>query len=266
MQLRRPYMISFVSQKGGTGKTTSTVNVGAAFLEMDLRVLVIDLDPQGGLSRHLGVKVEDPSRSVRAAMAGAVPLSDLVVQTRCGLYLVPGHGALATIGTEIVNYAEQRLAQALEPLEGLPETEAFHFVLIDCPPSLDLLTINGMHAADAVVITISPQVLPAWTLPAVVRTIQEVRNFGHRPNLRILGVLPCMAVSRTRLTRSIQALLPKLASGVPVLPEIRQSVKVAEAPGQYLPILQYERQHPASEDYRKAARRILAGVNGRARW
>jgi chromosome partitioning protein len=198
MQHRCPYTIAFVGQKGGTGKTTSTVNVGAAFLEMGLRVLVIDLDPQGGLSRHLGVKVEDPARSVRVAMTGAVPLSELVVETRSGLHLVPGHGALATIGTEIVNYAEQRLARALEPLKESPERWGYHFVLIDCPSSLDLLPINGMHAADGVVITISPQVLPAWTLPAVVKTIKDVRDFGRRPNLRILGVLPCMALTLPR--------------------------------------------------------------------
>jgi cellulose biosynthesis protein BcsQ len=86
------------------------------------------------------------------------------------------------------------------------------------------------------------------------------------PRLKAAASAPQNMVSRTRLTRGIQALLPKLASGVPVLPEIRQSVKVAEAPGEYLPILQYRRQHPASEDYRNAARHILASLNGSGRW
>jgi chromosome partitioning protein len=264
MERKRPYIASFVGQKGGTGKTTSTVNIGAALLEMGLKVLVIDVDPQAGLTKYLGVKIDDSSHSVRAAMTGAVPLLELVVETRCGLPLVPGHSALATIGTEVVSYAEQRLAQALQPLKEQSETECYDFVLVDCPPSLDLLPINGMHASDGVVITISPQVLPALTLPAVLKAIKDVRTLGHRPDLHILGVLPCMAVSRTNLAKAVGELLPQLAPGVPVLPEVRQSVKVAEAPGQYLPILQYMSRHPASEDYREATRSILARVDRRA--
>mgnify|MGYP000176757222 CR=1 FL=1 len=258
-----PYVLAFVGQKGGTGKTTSAVNVGAALCERGFRVLGIDLDPQAGMSRHLGVRVSSGAQSIRAALTGDAPLVDLVRQTRSGILLVPSHSSLATVAVEVTSYAEQRLSAALRPLADLPEDRTIHFVLIDCPPSLDLLPLNAIHASHGVVIPVSPEVLPAATLPAVLETINQVRVFGRRTDLRILGILPCQVTQRTRLTRAIGELLPRLAPDVPVLPGIRRSVKVAEAPGRCLPLLQHAPRHPAAEDYRKATVALLQSINGR---
>jgi len=258
-----PYVLAFVGQKGGTGKTTSAVNVGAALRERGFRVLGIDLDPQAGMSRHLGIRAPDGARSIRAALTGDASLLDLVRQTRSGILLVPSHPSLATVAVEVTSYAEQRLSAALRSLTDLPEDRTIHFVLIDCPPSLDLLPLNAIHASHGVVVPVSPEVLPAYTLPAVLRTINEVRVLGRRADLCVLGVLPCQVTRRTRLTQAIRGLLPRLAPGVPVLPEIRRSVKVAEAPGNHLPLLQYAPSHPASEDYRSATAALLRSIDGR---
>ncbi len=258
-----PYILAFVGQKGGTGKTTSAVNVGAALRERGFRVLGIDLDPQAGMSRYLGVQVSGGDQSIRAALTGDTSLLSLVRRTKSGIFLVPSHPSLATVGVEVTSYAEQRLAAALRPLTDLPEDKAVHFVLIDCPPSLDLLPLNAIHAAHGVVVPVSPEVLPAYTLPAVMRTIDEVRVLGRRADLCVLGVLPCQVTRRTRLTQAIRSLLPQLAPGVPVLPEIRRSVKVAEAPGNHLPLLQYAPTHPAAEDYRNATTALLQSIDGR---
>jgi chromosome partitioning protein len=259
-----PYVLAFVGQKGGTGKTTSAVNVGAALHERGFRVLGIDLDPQGGMSRHLGVPTQDGKRSVRAALTGETPLVNLVVRSRSGILVVPSHSSLATVGVEVTSYAEQRLAAALQPLADLPEKKRIHFVILDCPPSLDLLPLNAIHAAHGVVVPLSPEVLPAVTLPAVLKTINEVRVLGRRADLRILGVLPCQVRKRTNLAQAIADMIPKLAPGVPVLPEIRLSVKVAEAPGNQLPLLQYASKHPAADDYRTATAALLKSINGRS--
>lgn len=260
--MERPYILAFVGQKGGIGKTTSAVNVGAALRERGFRVLEIDLDPQGGLSRYLDAPAPDGAHSVRAALTGAAPAASLIKATKSGLFLLPSHSSLATIGVEVVSYAEQRLSAALQPLRDLPEDERFDFILVDCPPSLDLLPLNALHAAHGVVIPVSPEVLPAVTIPAVLKTINEVRVLGRRADLRILGVLPCQVRRHTRLAQQVSTLLPKLAPGVPVLPSIRLSVKAAEAPGSHLPLLQYSSRHPASEDYRRATESILKRIGG----
>lgn len=260
-----PYILAFIGQKGGTGKTTSAVNVGAALQERGFRVLGIDLDPQGGMSQHLGVSTRDSKRSIRAALTGETPLVNLIVQSKSGILVVPSHPSLATIGVEVTHYAEQRLSAALQPLANLPEERRIHFVIIDCPPSLDLLPLNAIHAAHGIVIPLSPQVLPAITLPGVLATINEVRVFGRRTDLHILGVLPCMVQGRTNLNKAIFGMIPKLASGVPVLPGIRQSVAVAEAPGSQLPLLQRYPRHPAADDYRAATAALLENINGRKR-
>jgi chromosome partitioning protein len=259
-----PYILAFVGQKGGTGKTTSAVNVGAALCERGFRVLGIDLDPQGGMSRYLGVQTPGDARSVRAALTGETPILNLITKTRSGIFLVPSHPSLATIGVEVTSYAEHRLSQALAPLFDFPADKTFHFVLVDCPPSLDLLPLNALQAAHGVVLPLSPEVLPAATLPTVLKMINDVRTMGHRADLRILGVLPCQVRRRTRLSQEIRELLPRLAPGVPVLPGIRLSVKVAEAPGSRLSLLQYASGHPAAEDYRAATAALLQHINGRS--
>jgi len=259
-----PYVIAFVGQKGGTGKTTSTANIAAVLTEFGYSVLTIDLDPQGGLSRYFGISTSDASRSVRAALTGSCPLSALIVPTSSGISLVPSHPSLATVGVEVTSYAETRLSQALMELSASSsENSSFDYVLIDCPPSLDLLPINGMHAANGVVIPFTPAFLPAATLPSVLRTVQEVRTLGRRPDLRVLGILPCQVNPRTRLTRTVYMTLPGLAQGVYVFPSIRIATAVAEAPGNRQPITQYAPQHPAADDYRRATSALLQSINGR---
>ena len=249
-------VISFVSQKGGVGKTTSAVNIGAALVEKGYSVLGIDLDPQAGMSRHLGGMVSSAAESVRALLTGDARIDSLVRETRSGIFLVPSHPALATVAVEIEMYREQRLALALRDLNS-----RFDFVLIDCPPSLDLLPLNALHASNGVIIPISPEVLPAVTIPTVLRVIQDIRVLGNRPDLYVIGILPCMTRRHTRLNQMVEERWGHLAPGIPILPGIRHSVAVAEAPASHLPLLQYSPRHQASDDYRQAAKRILEIIN-----
>jgi len=257
------YTVAFISQKGGVGKTTSVVNVGAAFCELDHSVLLIDLDPGGGLTNHLVNRRVSPVRSgesVRSALTGEKSLSELIRVTESGLHLVPSHPSLATVGVEVAAYAEQRLARALDGLRS--SGKEYRWVLIDCPPSLDLLPLNALQAANGAIIPISPEVLPAATLPPLLRVIHQVRTYGNRPDLRVLGVLPCMVRQRTRLAREVLRAVGLISTA---LPAVRNSVKVAEAPGHFRPLLQYLPHHPAADDYRTVAREILSIVNGRGR-
>jgi chromosome partitioning protein len=264
----RAFRIGFVGQKGGTGKTTSCVNVGAGLAEEGQRVLLVDLDPQQGLTRYvLGAKAAKAlsiEESVRPAITGDVPLEGLIRHTKSGLDVVPGHKAVSTIAVEVTAYAEQRLGLALARLDqSLPRTNGgYDYVLLDCPPSLDLLPLNAMHAADGLVLLVTPEVLPAMTLPAVMETVRQVRTLGDRADLRILGVLPCMARKRTNLSKNVAAVLPTLAPGVEVLPTVYEAVKVAEAPLAGLSVLSYVPRHQASEAYRAVTRRLVALTNG----
>lgn len=266
--MERPYVASFCSQKGGTGKTTSCVNVGAALAEEGFRPLLVDLDPQGGLTRYLlGPKAQravTEEASIRAALTGAKPIVELIRPTACGLDVVPAHEALATVAVEVKAYAEQRLADALTGLSHseVADEHRYDYVLIDCPPSLDLLPLNAMHASDGLVLLVTPEVLPAQTLPAVMRVVKDVVQLGKRTDLRILGVLPCMARRRTLLTRTVSEYLPQLVPGVPVLPEIGLATKVAEAPLRGLPVLAYAPRHRASDEYRAVTRALRVRMNG----
>jgi chromosome partitioning protein len=249
--------IALPGEKGGIGKTTTTVNLGAALVEMGRRVLLLDTDPQASCARSVGVFVPDPSRSLYAALTGQSPLTELIARSpTCSLDVVPGHRKLATAGVEITVHPDTRLRKALE---ALPQ-DVYDYVLIDCPPRLDLLPINAITAAGEVLIPLTLEILPTQTLPALLRTVDEVRTFGDNAGLRILGIVPCMVTGgRTRLERDVRQVLPQLAR-VPIFSGIRRAEVIRQAPGQKLPVVLYAPRHPAAEDFRRLAREVDWGL------
>ncbi len=235
-------VIALPGEKGGIGKTTTTVNLGAALVEMGRRVLLLDTDPQASCSRSVGVAVSDPARSLYAALSGQASLTELIVKSpTCDIFVVPAHRRLATIGVEITIHPDTRLRKALLTL---PQ-DAYDYVLIDCPPRLDLLPINAITAAGEVLIPLTLEVLPTHTLPTLMRTINEVRTFGDNPDLRVLGIVPCMTTrGRTRLEREIRRVLPQLVN-LPIYSGIRKAEVIRDAVG----IVTLFGQHPwAAED------------------
>lgn len=256
-------VIALPGEKGGIGKTTTTVNLGAALVEMGRRVLLLDTDPQASCSRSVGVTVSDPARSLYAALSGQASLTDLIVKSpTCDIFVVPAHRRLATIGVEIAVHPDTRLRKALSVL---PQ-DAYDYVLINCPPRLDLLPINAITAAGEVLIPLTLEVLPTHTLPTLMRTINEVRTFGDNPGLRVLGIVPCMTTrGRTRLEREIRRVLPQLVD-VPVYSGIRKAEVIRQAPGRKLPVILHAPRHPAAEDYRRLAREVDWGLETARAW
>jgi len=256
-------VIALPGEKGGIGKTTTTVNLGAALVEMGRRVLLLDTDPQASCSRSVGVTVSDPARSLYAALSGQASLTDLIIKSpTCDLFVVPAHRRLATIGVEITVHPDTRLRKALSVL---PQ-DAYDYILIDCPPRLDLLPINAITAAGELLIPLTLEVLPTHTLPTLMRMINEVRTFGDNPDLRVLGIVPCMTTrGRTRLEREIRRLLPRLVD-VPVYSGIRKAEVIRQAPGRRLPVILHAPRHPAAEDYRRLAREVDWGLEAASAW
>jgi len=256
-------VIALPGEKGGIGKTTTTVNLGAALVEMGRRVLLLDTDPQASCSRSVGVVVSDPARSLYAALSGQASLTDLIVKSpTCDIFVVPAHRRLATIGVEITVHPDTRLRKALSALSQ----DAYDYVLIDCPPRLDLLPINAITAAGELLIPLTLEVLPTHTLPTLMRTINEVRTFGDNPGLRVLGIVPCMTTrGRTRLEREIRRVLPQLVD-LPVYSGIRKAEVIRQAPGRRLPVILHAPRHPAAEDYRRLAREVDWGLESARAW
>ncbi len=264
-------VIALPGEKGGIGKTTTTVNLGAALVEMGRRVLLLDTDPQVSCSRSVGVVVSDPARSLYAALSGQASLTELIVKSpTCDLFVVLAHRRLATIGVEITVHPDTRLRKALS---ALPQ-DAYDYILVDCPPRLDpsaslragLLPINAITAAGEVLIPLTLEVLPTHTLPTLMRTINEVRTFGDNPDLRMLGIVPCRrARGRTRLEREIRRLLPQLVS-LPIYGGIRKAEVIRQAPGRKLPVILHAPRHPAAEDYRRLAREVDWGLESARAW
>jgi len=218
-------VIALPGEKGGIGKTTTTVNLGAALVEMGRRVLLLDTDPQTSCSRSVGVTVSDPARSLYAALSGQASLTDLIVKSPTyDIFVVPAHRRLATIGVEITVHPDTRLRKALSVL---PQ-DAYDYVLIDCPPRLNLLPINAITAAGELLIPLTLEV-------------------------------------RTRLEREIRRLLPQLV-GLPIYSGIRKAEVIRQAPGRKLPVILHAPRHPAAEDYRRLAREVDWGLEAASAW
>ncbi|MGH2777995.1 MAG: ParA family protein [Actinomycetota bacterium] len=247
-------IIAFANQKGGVAKTTSTLSVAAALVERSRRVLAIDLDPQGALTYSFGVDPDTLDETINDVLVRRLPIEKVIIAG--DLDLVPANIDLA--GAEAVLLAKTGREYALE--RAFREiTGRYDFILIDCPPSLGILTINGLTAAQEVVIPVQCEALSHRGVGQLLETLRDIRHFTN-PHLEITGIIATMYDGRTRHAQQVLADVGSRYE-VPVLePPVRKSIRFAEATQAGKSILSYAPSHPGSQAYRELARQIDEGV------
>lgn len=246
---RTTRVIAFFNQKGGTAKTTSTLNAAAALAEQGRRVLAMDLDPQASLTMATGVDVARLERSVYDLLVDETqPLRDIIVATTVpGVDLVPSHPDLAAAELELLNVIERE--RQLDYRLAAADLTGYDYLLIDSPPALNVISINILVAADELIIPIEPHPLSLMVLRRLFETINKVRRLN--PDLRVLGFLPTKVHHSSRLVSDMLLTLEEEFPDLPMLPAIPLSVKSAESAAERTSVLQYMPKSPVAAAYRE---------------
>ncbi len=250
-------IVAVVNQKGGVGKTTTAINLAAALVEVGARVLVVDLDPQGNASTGLGISPSQRSLSTYDLLVEEVSPSQVIRQTAIeGLFLCPASTDLSSADIQLVS--REKRSFLLHDALRQPEVGAFNldYVLIDCPPSLNLLTLNGLVSAHSVLVPLQTEFFALEGLSQLMLTIREIRQTAN-PALRIEGVLLTMHDTRNRLAQQVEADAREALGDLVFRTTIPRNVRVSEAPSFAQPVLSYDSSSKGAEAYRAFAREIL---------
>ncbi|TFH38157.1 MAG: ParA family protein [Anaerolineales bacterium] len=246
---------TFVNQKGGVGKTTTVISLGAYLAKLGQRVLLVDIDPQANATACLGIHHAEVEQSIYHSLIGDIPASEVILQSRrLNLSLLPSAAALAGAQIELIDMPEREhaLRRTLEPV-----LSRYDYILVDCPPSLGLLTLNGLLAAtDGVIIPVQCEYLALEGLTSLMNTLKRVQT-GLYPGLKIRGLVLTMFDTRTNLSRDVVAEIQKHFSTQVFRAIIPRNVRLAEAPSHGLPISAYAPQSPGALSYQALALEIL---------
>ena len=262
-----PRILAVANQKGGVGKTTTAINLGTALAAVGERVLLIDMDPQGNASTGLGVSREQRRVTIYDSIVDARPLHEAAVRTQVpNLWLVPSDPDLSGIEIEL-GQAERRsyrLRDAIDRLKQLKDDLKPTYVLIDCPPSLNLLTVNAMSAADAVLVPLQCEFFALEGLTQLMRTIDLVRS-SLNPRLDIQGIVLTMYDRRNALSGQVEADVRGHFGDKVYQTVIPRNVRVSEAPSFGKPALIYDLKCAGSQAYLSLARELVRRERARRR-
>src|ERR1043166_6332776 len=250
-------VISFANQKGGVAKTTTTLNLGVAFAEQGLKVLLVDLDPQGNLTMSQGMNPDAIERSMFDVLVHRPPLQEVIHHAEVDLAVSSIDLAGAELALSSMIGRERALEKALAVVK-----DGYDYVLIDTPPSLGLLTINALVASDGVIVPVQCEYLSLRGLVQLENTLSMIREHLN-PDVAIEGILPTMFDGRTLHSREAVEILRENFADLVFKTWIRKTVRYAEAPVKGTSILKYDPTGTAAEAYRELAREVLNGAQTR---
>src|SRR5438094_5488782 len=250
-------VISFANQKGGVAKTTTTLNLGVAFAEQGLKVLTVDMDPQGNLTMSQGLNPDSIERSMYDVLVHRLPIEQVVHAGEIDLAVSSIDLAGAELAMSSMIGRERALEKALLPIRG-----TYDFVLIDTPPSLGLLTINALVAANGVIVPVQCEYLSLRGLVQLENTLSMIRE-NLNPSVEIHGILPTMFDNRTLHSREAVEILQENFGDLVFDTKIRKTVRYAEAPVKGTSVLKYDPSGKAAEAYRQLAKEVLDGAKAR---
>ena len=247
-------VIAVTNQKGGVGKTTTAINVAYFLAKAGKKTLLIDFDPQGNASSGLGIDKSLLSVTMTDVVTGAAPLSAAVMKTECkNLFLAPTTSVLANTEVELAQ-ADKRFSRLKQAIEA--NTDGYEYIIIDSPPSLSLLTVNGLIAAKYVLLPVQAEFYALEGLGQLLETMKLVRK-GMNPDLELLGVLPTMLDHRTTLSNQVHEEIKRHFPGKVFAATIPRNIRLAEAPSHGVPIGVYDKFSKGSRAYKALAKEVM---------